>query len=454
MTDKKSSATTKPQESTKHSTPKSTKEISNENNKTENITQGLSASITSPKAQNQTETEKLTKPTAKSMKNSNRKSLEQTTLKTKISKTAIFSLILVIIAIAGIVSGYLKTQQQLELLKNELTSQNEQRIIQQQTQVRQQLAKQSHTLGSQIANQLTTFEQNNQTKIAQLEKVIENLSQSQSSDWSIYEAEYLIRIASRSVWLNQDTKAAINLLIGADDKFKQLNNPKFLPIRQLIREDIAALKLMPILAVDETVLSLMALNQQVNNLPLAFVHKQEIVAKKAEPTNNIDDWQSNLKITWDNFVDDYFTLRPINANIQPLLSPEQQQNLRQNLSLKIQLAIWAATEQKPALFKQATADINLWIRQYFDMEQTVNITFTKDISSLNNALINFDYSAELLSLKAVRKLLDTRPLENLEPKSSAPTEEQPEQSKPKVDIEKVTIPPTNSSPTVSTEEGA
>lgn len=338
---------------------------------------------------------------------------DQVAVKAKVSKIAIIALFLVIIAITGVVSSYIKTQQQFEQLKSELTHQNQQQLKNQQTEILQQISAQQQTADQRLNLKMNTLKQKNNEEIAQVNKVLERFSQSQPSDWLIHEAEYLIRIAARSVWLNNETNTAISLLSEADNRFAQLNDPQYLPIRQLIRDDITTLTALPSLTIEDTVLSLLSLNKHIDQLPLAFVHKEAVEIVKAEPTADVSDWQANLKITWDNFVDDYFTLRPINANIQPLLNPEQQQNLRHNLSLKVQLAIWAATEQKPALFQQTLADVALWLGKYFDMSQTMNINFSNEITHLSSALISFDYAIELSSLAAVRKLLEQKPLQEI-----------------------------------------
>jgi len=462
MTDNKITAANKPNESTKEN---------NDNGKNETSIQGPSASITfadeksdtaKPKATaTNTDKKKITKPMQKS---TTKVASRVDTTKTKISKTALFSLLLVIIAIAGVIGSYIKTQRQFELFKSELASQNEQGFktqqaqLMQQSQLVQQLRNKQNTIDTQVTAQINTIKQSNNEKVAQLKKVVERFSQSQPSDWLIHEAEYLIRIAARSVWLNNDTKAAVNLLSEADNKFKQLNSPQYLPIRQLIRQDIATLNTMPTLAIEDTVLSLIALNKQVAELPLAFVHKEAVVTEKMEPTADIADWQANLKITWDTFVDDYFTLRPINANIQPLLNPLQQQNLRQNLSLKIQLAIWAATEKKPELYQQTLTDIELWLSQYFDMEQLINISFNKNIVMLKAVLIYFDYSVELNSLNAVRKMLERKPLQQLiEPtlEPVIPIEEKIEKPlKSNAPVESKQSSLENESPLVNSEENA
>jgi uroporphyrin-3 C-methyltransferase len=69
----------------------------------------------------------------------------------------------------------------------------------------------------------------------------------------------------------------------------------------------------------------------------------------------------------------------------------------------VQLAIWAATEHKSVLFKHTLTDINDWLTQYFDMEQTTNIVFLDTIKRINTNIIDVDYAIELSSLLALKE---------------------------------------------------
>jgi uroporphyrin-3 C-methyltransferase len=310
----------------------------------------------------------------------------------------------------------LQNKKQGEALTQQLTSLNtasEQRLS-------QLISQQQTALENQVSTALADITNTSDTRIKQLEAQISALQQNQPSDWLIHEAEYLIRIASRSIVLNKNPTAAIDSLKEADLRVKELDEFQYFNIRKLIREDIETLKAMPLLDTNETVLSLLALNKRIESLTLAWVDKKEMPVEVSELTDNIDDWKENLKITWDNFVNDYFTLRPINANIQPLLSPEYQQNLKENLSLKVQLAIWATTEENQEVYLQSIADIEEWIQKYFDMEKRENLTFYKNIEALKNNIISSDYTVNLLSLKEIRKYLIDKPIESIK----APVETQ------------------------------
>ncbi len=95
------------------------------------------------------------------------------------------------------------------------------------------------------------------------------------------------------------------------------------------------------------------------------------------------------------------------------MSPQYQQNLRQNLTLKIQLAQWAASEAQPTIYLKTLEDIQHWIIEYFDTDNEVNKRFLAEIIALKSELVVFSYPNSLASLKALRDLLAAKPLTKL-----------------------------------------
>lgn len=332
---------------------------------------------------------------------------------TKISKTALLSLITAFIALVGIGGVHYWHTQQQSLLENRILLQTQQSDIKAQ-QIKQLLTEQESNITQQLNNITTKILRDNQEKIVTLENKIANLSQNQPKDWLIHEAEYLVRIAARTLWLEKDATAAIGLLKDADNRIQELNDPTFLPIRQLIHQDIEALQLIPTLNTEKVVLTLMGMSEQIMSLPLALVNTKDNKdnkedAKSFELSESTDDWRSNLAKTWQKFSANFITISRRTANVEPLMSPQYQQNLRENLMLKLQLAQWAAAQQHASLYTKTLDDVNSWIRQYFDMDNVANLQFIEGISTLKKELIEFEYPNRLISLSAIRNLLENEP---------------------------------------------
>jgi UDP-N-acetyl-2-amino-2-deoxyglucuronate dehydrogenase len=59
------------------------------------------------------------------------------------------------------------------------------------------------------------------------------------------EASYLVRMAGRKLWLEQDLTTASALLIDADSRIQAIADPSLIPLRKALADDIAKLKSAP-----------------------------------------------------------------------------------------------------------------------------------------------------------------------------------------------------------------
>ncbi len=330
----------------------------------------------------------------------------------KTSKLAIFAVLIAIAAPAGhYYWQQLQNQQLTQALTSKISGENNAILNRYQNQMQQALTGQQQAFAKQLQEVATQIHNVSQAKITELDTAIKDLEQRikqrQPSDWLLHETEYLIRIAARTLWLEHNTSAAIGLLKDADARLTELNDPAFLPVRETIHQDIKSLELMPKLDTDEIVLELMAMKKQVAQLPLAIVDLGKESDSEADfnLSADINDWQTNLAKTWQKFLNDFIRVRQRTGSIEPLMSPDQQENLKQNLNLKIQLALWAASERKGDIYQKTLIDIQQWINEFFDMENSINQHFEKSLASLKEKQVAYDYPSELGSLTAIRTTL-------------------------------------------------
>ncbi len=343
----------------------------------------------------------------------------------KLSKTAVLALILALTSAAGVGAlYYLQSQKNAQLL-TQLNAQN----TENKQQVNQLLAEQSTYNAQQFSSALETIKQESQARIEQLSEQLNRLEQNQPTDWLLYEAEYLVRMASRTLWLEHDTTAAINLLTDADARIAELNDPQYLTIRQLLREDIEALKLMPKLDTEEVILSVLALSKQIPQLTFAMakVPDSQEQQESLQLTENTGDWRENLAKTWRKFLADFITIRRRTGDVEPLMSPQHQRNLKENLALKLQQVQWAASKENAALYQQHIADLQQWLTDYFDMSQLETAKFYQATQLLKNKVISFDYPNKLVSLTAIRQRISAK---SARPTQAQPTEQLIESSAP------------------------
>jgi uroporphyrin-3 C-methyltransferase len=340
--------------------------------------------------------------------------------KSAISKTALLALLISLLAVAGLFAGYLFMQKQQNTMLATLKKQNQNALQDYQNRFKSGLQVQQTDFNRQLeqtAKSLTkSIAASRKKELYTLSESVENLqnrvAKKQPSDWLVHEAEYLIRIASRSLWMEKDTASTINLLKDADARLAELNSPPLLPIRQLIHQDIKALEAMPQLATDYIVLTLMALNKEVPNLLLTFdnLTLTDETEQEFALSENISDWRVNLNKSWEKFFNDFIRVRHRTGAVEPLMSPQEQVNLKNNLALKVQLAIWAASQRKTQVYIESLNNIELWLNRYFDMSADVNKKFLTDILQLKEKKVDYDYPTNLTALTAITKVLKERTL--------------------------------------------
>lgn len=331
----------------------------------------------------------------------------------KISKISLLSLLIALLAVAGVVVLYFWHMQQQVLLTNQLeqvksiTAENN--LLAQNKMVKT-FQDQKQNLTMQFTDSVNNMKSETQNSIKQLNEMVEKFSQNQPTDWLVHEAEYLVRIAARTLWLEKDTTAAIGLLQDADARIAELNDPEVLPVRQLIYQDIEALKLVPKLETEEAILSLMALGEQVQSLPLVTmsVPKETANMDRFTLSDDVVDWRENISKTWSRFLETFVVVHSRVGELEPILPIEQRENVKENLSLKLQIAQWAASKGKHDVFVKSLTDAQLWLAQYFEMNDVKNKAFSESLESLKSKIIIIGTEQKLVSLKAIRQILAGR----------------------------------------------
>ncbi|WP_179078314.1 uroporphyrinogen-III C-methyltransferase [Colwellia sp. UCD-KL20] len=328
----------------------------------------------------------------------------------KISKLAILSFLIGLLAIVGVVLLYFwHVQQQTEIIAQlqQVKTDTAKGNLLAQEKIMKTLQAQEKNLAMQFTDSANNMKQETQENIEKLNQMVEKFSQNQPTDWLVHEAEYLVRIAARTLWLEKDTMAAIGLLQDADARITELNDPHILPIRQLIYQDIEALKLIPKLETEQTILSLMALGEQIQSLPLITltVTREAENADRFTLSEDVSDWRENISKTWLKFLETFVVVHSKVGELEPILPADQRQHLKENLNLKLQVAQWAVSKGKHDIFIKSLNDAQSWLTQYFDLNDAKNTAFIESIESLKGKVISVNTNHKLVSLQAIRKVL-------------------------------------------------
>ncbi|MEZ9142221.1 MULTISPECIES: uroporphyrinogen-III C-methyltransferase [unclassified Shewanella] len=284
-------------------------------------------------------------------------------------------LLCLIIALAGIGISYLLLVE-LESQKIELQTQNQQTqaISNEVTEALIEPKRRIAELEIQQQNDSLAYQQQNQLAKShqQLQERVATIAQRNPNHWMASEAEYLVRMAGRKLWLENDPKTAASLLSSADDRIEAMKDPALLPIRRALAHDLAKTNAIKTTDVAGTIYTIDSILIQLDSLPLnrAKAQSAEDLAEQHVMTDSLDDWQSNLAKTWHSVTDGFITIRKRTTDLEPLLAPDQQWYLIENIRNKLLQAQLALYQHDEVNYRQSIGFARTWIQQYFDLEET------------------------------------------------------------------------------------
>lgn len=294
-----------------------------------------------------------------------------------------------------------QSQQQTDVLAAQQSSMQQQQanLEQQQNNIAQSIASNQLAKGD-LEQQNQALQTSMQSLVEQLQltsaqvqtnqRNLADVSGRRPADWLLAEADYLVRIAGRKLWLEHDVKTAAMMLQSADSRLQDLDDPSLLPLRAKLAEDLQALQQINQVSTSSIALALGAMLKQVDNLPLAFFKKPEDEALDETVTESLDDWRSNLVRNWREATKNFFSFKKVTSEIKPFMSEQQQWLSKEQLKFALLQAQVAVLQENSALYQQALQTAFGLLIESFDTEKDRVIQFTDSLSNLQ--LTDFERS--------------------------------------------------------------
>ena len=246
---------------------------------------------------------------------------------------------------------------------------------------------------------------------SQINKVSAQANAQQPTDWLFSEADFLLNNALRKLVLDNDVDTAVSLLKLADETLAKVNNSQSAAIRSAINQDLK--QLLSVAGVDQNSVmqKLSQLANTVDELPVLDVNFGDD-QNATKLSDSLSDWTENAKKSATSFLNHFIRISPKHgANRKELLAPNQDIYLRENIRLRLQLAIMAVPRQQNELYKQSLEAVASWIRSYFDTNAEVTQSFLKSVDELSEVSIYVDVPSQLQSLSMLDKYLNRTPLD-------------------------------------------
>ncbi|BCL66777.1 hypothetical protein Hhaem_04900 [Haemophilus haemolyticus] len=331
------------------------------------------------------------------------------------------SLLAILIALGVGGAGYYFGQQQVVEIQQKLTALESQSGVAVSTPVSDnsgqvKLLEQGLKTAQDKVEQLEQLVAGKTGEIAALQAQVKQVSQlagaQQPSDWLFSEADFLLNNALRKLVLDNDVDTAISLLKLADETLVKVNNSQANAIRTAINQDLK--QLLSLSSVDQNAVmqKLSQLANTVDELQALNVNFDEAPEKSGKLSDDIADWQQNVEKSATSFLNHFIRISPKqSADKKELLAPNQDIYLRENIRLRLQLAIMAVPRQQDELYKQSLDAVASWVRSYFDTSAEVTQNFLKSVDELADSSIYVDVPGQLQSLTLLDKYLNRAPLD-------------------------------------------
>ncbi|CCJ87235.1 Homolog of E. coli HemX protein [Cronobacter dublinensis 582] len=172
---------------------------------------------------------------------------------------------------------------------------------------------------------------------------------------------------------------------------------------------------------DGIILKLNQLSNQVDNLRLADNDSDDapMDSDGSELSSSLSEWRQNLVKSWHNFMDSFITIRRRDDTAVPLLAPNQDVYLRENIRSRLLVAAQAVPRHQDEIYKQSLDNVSTWVRAYYDTNDAGTKAFLESIDNLSQQSISMDVPDTLQSQAILEKLMQTR-VRNLMAQPSVP----------------------------------
>jgi uroporphyrin-3 C-methyltransferase len=240
-----------------------------------------------------------------------------------------------------------------------------------------------------------------QTQQAALEALYRELAPSRD-EWALTEIEQVLQLASQQLQLARNVPSALAALQLADSKLQRLDRPQFLPLRRALARDMDRLKAVPYVDVAGISLRLDQAIAAADTLPLALEERLPPQPAPAPPADEAG-WRRFMRAVWQD-IRQLIRVENLDRPEAPLLAPQQQFFLRENLKLRLLSARFSLLFHDQQNFRADLAAADASLRKYFDVRSPAVASLQTLLKQLQTTDVVREVPDVVLSLEAIRAL--------------------------------------------------
>jgi uroporphyrin-3 C-methyltransferase len=176
-------------------------------------------------------------------------------------------------------------------------------LVNQLTALQKAQETQKTELESVIKQQATALAEANSKQeeltkqLGEVQQKVATISGTDAKTWLLSQADFLVKLAGRKLWSDQDVTTAATLLKSADASLADMNDPSLITARRAITADIASLSAVSQVDYDGIILKVNQLSNQIDNLQLADNNDDDspMDSDGTELSSSLSEWRVNLQ---------------------------------------------------------------------------------------------------------------------------------------------------------------
>jgi uncharacterized protein HemX len=222
-------------------------------------------------------------------------------------------------------------------------------------------------------------------------------------DWLIADAEYLLSIANQRLYLMGDVNTTREALEAADQRLRESGDAGAFKIREQIAKDITAIQNVAVADIVGMYASIQSLQDQIERLTLFLPYTGKALTPQPVAQESSDKDVHALLDQLGQMV----TIRHTEHQIKEILTPEEAQFIREQLSVKLEMVKIALVQQNEQLYQISLVDAKKWLEKNFAQNSETS-RFIAELDRFTAIKLRSHFPDISLSLKMLRDITKLR----------------------------------------------
>lgn len=220
-----------------------------------------------------------------------------------------------------------------------------------------------------------------------------------SDDWRLLKARHLLELAALNAHWSTDKETTVAMLREADVFLAPIHNPKLLPVREGLAQDITEQLSTPTTDVTALLTRLDAIQVKTFHLPVTPLPTETLPENRSEKTGRMG------AIT--NFLKNLVVIRYKTDTLDPKPTLTYEAILRATVRLNLQEATWAILERNDAVYHVALRQAMTNLERSFSSEAASTQALVGQIKQLDATQLRTDLVIPEQGLTALNHLINT-----------------------------------------------